>query len=130
MKKYLLIALIGFCGLSSCNKGATSPCVETKSASAIVSEFPETVKVGTVQTIEIKYIIESNCGDFEHFEVTQDGAAFNVAIVTKYEGCSCKLELVERSAFFDVDIDFPGVYQFNFWLADGDFDSRTVTVFE
>jgi len=129
MNRIIIIAFAAILSLTACEKG-TTPCIETKSASAIVTEFPETIKAGTIQTIEIKYILESDCGEFDHFEITQDGPAFNVAIVTKYEGCTCDLQLKERSAFFDVDIDFPGTYKFNFWLSDGDYDSRTVTVFE
>ncbi|OIQ27082.1 MAG: hypothetical protein BM555_06235 [Crocinitomix sp. MedPE-SWsnd] len=130
MKRNLIIAIVAILSLSSCDKGTTSPCIETKSASAIVTEFPETIKAGTIQTVEIKYILESDCGEFDHFEISQDGPAFNVEIVTKYQGCTCDLQLKERSAFFDVDVDFPGTYKFNFWLSDGDYDSRTVTVFE
>jgi hypothetical protein len=129
MKHIVVISILALLSFASCEKG-TTPCVETRAASAILSDFPSEIKVGTVQTIEIQYILENSCGEFDHFEITQNGSAFDVSIVNRYEGCSCKLEFIERSAFFDIDIDFPGVYQFNFWLADGDYDSRTITVFE
>ncbi|MEO9531887.1 MAG: hypothetical protein ABJG68_15960 [Crocinitomicaceae bacterium] len=131
MIKYLF--LIGFLAallLTSCETEGTSPCTEEREASTIISTFPDSVKAGSNYPVNVQYVTESSCGEFERFEVTQNNKSFEVKMVTKYTGCSCKLELVEHQIDYNIDIGFPGTYEFRFWLAGGDYDVRTVTVFE
>jgi hypothetical protein len=131
MIKYLFsIGLFAAILLTSCETEGTSPCTEERGASAIISLFPDSVQVGANHPINIQYITESSCGEFERFDVVQSDKSFEVKMITKYTGCSCKIELVEHQRDYTIDIAFPGTYEFRFWLASGDFDVRTVTVFE
>lgn len=116
--------------LTSCQDEGGSPCTEERGASTIISAFPDSVEIGNVYPVNVQYVTENSCGDFERFEIMQSNKSFEVKMITKYTGCSCKIELVERQIDFDIDIAFPGTYEFRFWLAGGDFDVRTVTVFE
>lgn len=130
MKSKLIIAFVAILCLASCDKTAPSPCTEERESSTIISAFPDSVKVGANQEVLVQYVTESSCGEFERFEVVQTNKSFEVKMITKYAGCSCKLELVEHQVNFNLGIAFPGNYEFRFWLAGGDYDVRTVTVFE
>ena len=126
---YILFSLL-ILTVTSCEIVNPDPCSEERETAAIISYFPDSIKVGNTHTLEVAYIKESNCGEFERFDVAATDKTFEVKLITKYEGCNCNPELAEASAFFDIDLDFPGVYEFRFWQADGDYDIRTVTIFE
>jgi hypothetical protein len=131
MKKLTYIGIFGaFALLSACEEEPSTPCDETKSASALIEDFPDSVKVGTVHPVDVRYILENDCGEFDHFDISQNGKSFEVTLMTKYTGCSCKLELIERETQFDIDVDFPGNYEFSFRLEDGDVDTYSLVVYE
>lgn len=129
--RHFTLAILSFAFLvQSCQNEGTKPCTETKSASAILGEFPDTLKVGTKYNLGISYVIENSCGQFDHFDVNYSEKTYNIKLITKYEGCSCKIELEEKTIDYEIDVDFPGSYEFRFWLADGDYDSRLLSVVE
>lgn len=131
MKKITYItSLVFFLAIVGCEEEPATPCDESKSASALVQDFPDSVKVGTVYPVEVQYILENDCGEFDHFAINQDGKSFEIELMTRYTGCSCKLELIERTTSFNIDVDFPGNYEFNFKLADGDVDTYSLLVYE
>lgn len=130
MKK-AIIAIVCLMGiLSSCEIDGTKPCSEERTTAALVSEFPDSLKVGTIFTLDVKYVLENSCGQFDRFDVALTDNSFEVELITKYEGCSCDLEFTEEMVSYDIDIDFPGVYEYKFWQAEGDFDSRSIVIFE
>lgn len=116
--------------VSSCEIDGTTPCAEEVPTTAIVSEFPDSLKVGTTYVLDIAYILNNNCGEFDRFEISANQKAFDVQLITKYEGCNCNIEMSQQKITFDIIIDFPGLYQYNFWQADGDYDTRSVTIYE
>ena len=116
--------------VTSCEIDGTPPCSEEVPTTALVKEFPDSLKVGVTYKVDIAYIINNNCGQFERFDVTANQKAFSVQLITKYEGCNCNIEMSEQHIEFDINLDFPGLYQYNFWQADGDYDTRTVTIYE
>ena len=131
MKKLVIILLIGFTFvLEACKKDGEKPCEDTKSASALIVDFPDSVKVGTVQNVNVQYVLENSCGAFDHFEVSFANNVYEVKLITKYQGCNCVIELIDRSVDYEINIDFPGVYEIKFWLADEEYDSRTIIVYE
>jgi len=131
MKKIAYIAFFSALTImTACEEEPSTPCDETKSASALVEDFPDSVKVGTVHPVTVNYILENDCGEFDHFDISQNGKSFAITLITKYSGCSCKLELIERETTFNVDVDFPGNYEFSFRLEDGDLDTYSLLVYE
>ena len=125
-----IVFLLMILALGSCELNGTSPCDEERSTAAIIAEFPDSIKVGNTHHLDITYLLESECGEFERFDITAIGKSFKVEMITKYKGCNCTPELSEAHAFFDINIDYPGIYEYKFWQAEGDYDIRTVTIFE
>jgi hypothetical protein len=131
MKKLgLAILLLTIVSLSACEDATTKPCSEERTASAIISDFPDSIKVGVVEHVAIKFILENSCGDFDRFELTNTDEVYKVCLITTYEGCNCTQEFSEESVEFDIDIDFPGSYEFKFWVAEEEYESYGITVFE
>lgn len=131
MRKLTYILILGLnIFLFSCKQETATPCEQVKSASALIQDFPDSLKVGTAFPVTVNYILENDCGDFDHFDISQNGKSFVVTLMTKYTGCSCKLELIERQTNFDIDVDFPGNYEFSFSLEDGDLDTYSLVVYE
>lgn len=116
--------------IASCEMDGTTPCIEERNAAAIISNFPDSIKVGNTHLLDVTYLLESDCGKFERFDVSATGKSFEVRLITKYTGCNCKALLIETKTTFDINLDFPGIYEYRFWQADGDYDTRTVTIFE
>jgi hypothetical protein len=130
MRIFSLVILTVAFFVQSCQNEGAKPCTETKSASAILGEFPDTLKVGTKYDLAISYVLESSCGEFDYFDVNYSQKTYNIKLMTKYEGCSCKIALEEKTINYEIDVDFPGTYEFRFWLADGDYESRLLSVVE
>ena len=131
MKKIFVLSTLFSAFLCfSCESEGAKPCSEEKPASSLIVDFPDSVQVGTIETVEIQYILESSCGSFDRFEIQLADNSFDIKLMTSYQGCSCNLQLIEKSAQFEINVDYPGIYEFRFWLADGDLDVRTVKVFE
>lgn len=125
-----LVGLLALCEVS-CSSDGAKPCFEEKPASSLLVNFPDSVKAGTTELVEVQYILESSCGEFDRFEISiLDSNSFDIQLITSYTGCSCNLELIEKSTQFEVLVDYPGVYDFRFWLANGDIDVRTIKVFD
>lgn len=125
----VILALLTI-GFASCEEDGAKPCTEDVTTASVLSDFPDSLKVGTTQTVSIQYVLENSCGEFDHFNVTNTDKTFEVEMITKYEGCNCNLEFSEESIDFDINIDFPGIYEYSFWLADGDYDTRSIKIFE
>jgi len=131
MKKLGLgIFLLGLVSLSACEDATTKPCSEERTASAIISEFPDSIKVGEIENVSIKFILENSCGDFDRFEILHTDQVYKVCLITVYEGCNCAQEFYEETVEFDIDIDFPGSYEFKFWVGEEEYESYAITVFE
>ncbi|MCB9222857.1 MAG: hypothetical protein R2780_10960 [Crocinitomicaceae bacterium] len=130
MKKILVIAVLLAGAFYSCKNHGNKPCSEERETAAIIGEFPDSIKADETYTLKVKYVIENSCGSFNRFEVSQMEDVFTVKLISKYEGCSCNLEFAEGSVDFDISIDFPGIYEYKFWQAEGEYDERTITVYE
>ncbi|MBD3638138.1 MAG: hypothetical protein HUJ25_12370 [Crocinitomicaceae bacterium] len=128
-KTYTVILALCVLIISACEIDGSKPCIEEKPAAAILSDFPDSLKAGDTYDLEIKFVLENSCGEFERFDVSNDEMSFDVKLMTKYEGCNCNLEFTEEVTTYKIDLDFPGVYEFNFWQSDQDFDTRTVHIY-
>lgn len=129
MKKYFIIGFLVGGFLTSCIDDE-KPCTEERDTAAIVTQFPDSLKVGDHYDVEISYILENSCGNFDRFEVSQMGSEIIVRMITKYEGCNCDLTFTEANTTYDITADFPGIYEYKFWQASGDYDSRTLVIYE
>lgn len=127
-----LYIILGIClfAFAACQEDGAKPCSETKPAAAIINDFPDSLKVGVSVEINIQYVLENSCGNFDRFDITSSNKNFEVKLITKYEGCNCNLEFKEADRNFEIQVDFPGVYTYNFWQADGDFDVRSIKIYE
>jgi hypothetical protein len=130
MKRLLFIAILLAGLLQSCDPDNPGPCSESREAAALVTDFPDSLKVGIPHMMQIKYVLESSCGTFDYFDISQMDNSITVKLMTKYEGCNCDLQFTEHTTEFEIVIDFPGVYEYQFWQADGDYDSKTITIYE
>jgi hypothetical protein len=130
MKK-LTVAILTLVVLivTSCDD-TTAPCIEEKPTASIIKNFPDSINVVNTHKLKVSYILENSCGKFDRFDVISTDKSYEVQMITKYEGCNCSLEFSEEETEFEINLDFPGVYEFKFWQADNDFDIRTVTIFE
>ncbi|UKN01828.1 hypothetical protein K6119_19075 [Paracrocinitomix mangrovi] len=131
MKKVLfgILTMMVF-AVTSCELGGNKPCLEEKATATVIGEFPDSVKVGDNQKVGVKFLAENSCGEFKRFDITQSDNSFEVKLITEYEGCNCNLVFTEREVEFEIDIDFPGEYQFKFWQSDGDYDTHLVRIYE
>jgi hypothetical protein len=129
MKRILIGIVVLGSFLMSCQPDV-KPCSEERSTAAIVAESPDSLKVGDEYTLIVKYVLENSCGSFDRFDVTKTDNCYEVELMTKYEGCNCDLAYTEEAVDYTIDVDFPGTYEFKFWQADGDYDSRTIVIFQ
>lgn len=129
MKK--LIFILGVVGAltMACEK-IEEGCAQEKPASALVFDFPDSIKIYESHPIKVRYVLDNNCGDFKDFEVSANGNDYEVKLMTKYEGCQCEPEFIEGETEYEIRIDFPGTYKFKFWLSNNDYDTYSLTVFE
>jgi len=126
MKNYFLILFVLIGLLAGCGK--VGDCKEEKYASAVVSDFPDSLHKSAAYPLKVQYIIENSCGSFVGFEETKTGNTTDVRIKTIYDGCNCTLEFSQQESFYEIKQDSVGTYHYNFWLDETDFDSYTLTV--
>lgn len=129
MKKLIGAIVLSGILLGSCEK-INDACKSEKHAAAIVFDFPDSIQTQHTYELEVHYVLDNSCGEFEGYDVTSNGNSFEVKLKTKYEGCNCSPEFIEGEEDYDIRIDLPGIYEFKFWLADNDFDAYTLKVFE
>lgn len=131
MKKTLFVIALGLTGiLFSCDEESPKPCTEERTTASIIGEFPDSLQVGDTYDLSVQYVLDNSCGSFDRFDVSLTDQSFEVKMITKYEGCSCNLELSEETVEYEIDIDFPGTYEYRFWQADSDFDTRTLVIYQ
>ena len=128
MKKLLYILTIAVV-FTSCEE-IEDACASEKPASAIIFEFPDSIEASETYELNVQYVLDNNCGSFDKFDIVAFDHAYEVKLMTKYEGCNCNMEFQEESVDFDVRVDEPGVYEFKFWLADNDFDTYSLKVYD
>lgn len=128
MRNYFLIILGAAFFVVCCTK-VGEPCDETKFASAVVIDFPDSLNAVATHELKIQYIIENSCGSFTEFQDTTIGDVTEVKIITDYVGCNCTLEFVEEERFYPLHHDSTGTYHYKFWMSETEFDEYTLTVF-
>lgn len=129
MKKLGVLAVGVLVLFSACDKIETA-CKEEKQTACSVSEFPDSLQVGTQYDVVVDYVLESSCGSFDRFEIIEQNGRTQVKMHTKYEGCSCQLELTEQTAKFPVKFESAGYYEFSFWLSDEQWDTYILEVYQ
>lgn len=133
MKKTIQILTVGLLTLplllSSCDKGSPV-CEETKKTSAIVFDFPDSVSTSETFDLEVKYVLDNSCGEFDSFEIVSDDNETQVTLYAMYEGCNCNLEFEERSQTYPIQIPQEGFYQYSFWVDEDVWESYSLKVYE
>lgn len=124
-----LVVFIGLFFLVSC-KDLNNVCSEEKYSSAIVYDFPDSLKAGTEHELKVEYILENSCGSFLEFEEKQISDTTEVKIKLKYEGCSCNLQFEQKVGYYSLQQDSAGIYKYRFWVGDGEYDSFFLKVYE
>ena len=129
MKK-LIFSILALAFFSvSCEK-IEDACESEKNSSALVFDFPDSIQVDTSETIEINYVLDNGCGSFEELEVeNSDFYSYEIKVKTKYQGCNCTANFVEGKVDFVINMSHPGIYEFKFWVADGDYDTYSLKVY-
>ncbi|MGB1103667.1 MAG: hypothetical protein ACPG21_08565 [Crocinitomicaceae bacterium] len=128
MRKGFKIAfiLIGLLILTfSCNK-QSDYCYEEKPAASFMFDYPDTVQVGQVFTVDINYLVENSCGDFGQIDAQKIENTLEVKLFTVYDGCQCEEEFVEKSATYPVTFEEEGTYELKMWVADGFYDAYII----
>jgi len=129
MKKLIYIAGIIAFIVVSCDK-ANPVCSETIKTSSLAIDFPDSVKAGENFQLDVKYILENSCGEFDSFEVSQVDNATQIILYAKYDGCNCTLEFQERKGTFDIMVGQPGFYEYQFWVAENEWDTYILKVYQ
>jgi hypothetical protein len=129
MKKGFVILGVLILSASSCEK-LQNGCKETKNASSLIVSFPDSIKVAETFYLDVRYVLDNTCGEFETFEINSDQGTIDVSIVTKYEGCKCEQQLIERTSTYPIHISVPGIYHYRFWLSGEDWDEYTLKVYQ
>lgn len=131
MKRFLFAILsLTLLTASKCEPDSQGPCEEERQTAAIVSDVPDSIKVGNDHLVDVDFVLDNSCGEFERFDVTSTEKSFNIKLITKYSGCNCNLEFEEAATQYLIDIKYPGIYELNFWQADGEWDTHNVTIYE
>lgn len=130
MKKLKYIGILVLAILFTACKGADPACKEEKAASALVKDFPDTMKVGQEIELEVQYIIENSCGEFKEWDVVQHDSVFTIKMMTEYQGCNCALQFEDKSEFYTLKFSEVGHYTHKFWVAENEYDAYTVVVAE
>lgn len=126
MKRFLIIA--GFASLVfafGCNK-PKEDCEEDKLTAAFVLDYPDTVAVGAAFNLDIGYVVENSCGDFGSFEAERYDNTLEVKLKTKYTGCSCIDEFVEKEVSYPVIFEEAATYELKFWVAENEYQTYIV----
>lgn len=131
MRKILTYLSVGLLfAVGSCEKDGEKLCTDERETASIIGDFPDSLKVGESYPLEVKYILESSCGEFDRFDIKVSEKSFIVKMITKYSGCNCNLEFKEQKTTYNIDVDYPGYYEFRFWQADTDWEVRTLKIYE
>lgn len=109
----------------SCNK-QSDDCYEEKPAASFMFDYPDTVQVGQVFTVDINYVVENSCGDFGQIDAQKIENTLEVKLFTVYDGCQCEEEFVEKSATYPVTFEEEGTYELKMWVADGFYDAYII----
>lgn len=104
-------------------------CKESKTASALIYEFPDSLQVGETHNLSVHYIIENSCGSFDTFLDTTYNATTEVKVQVYYDGCNCNLEFQEDSSIYSIQHDTAGIFNYKFMIGDADFDTYMLTVY-
>jgi len=129
MKKVIVILSILLVATASCEK-LQNGCKETKNASSLILSFPDSVEVAETFYLDVRYVLDNTCGEFETFEISSGQGTIDVSVVTKYEGCNCEQQLIERTSTYPIHISVAGIYQYRFWLSGQDWDEYTLKVYQ
>jgi hypothetical protein len=129
MKNYYLIILLTGLFLSACS-GIDDSCKEERYGSAIVDFFPDSLQAGISDEVSVQYIIENSCGSFVEFEESQTDHTIDVRVKLLYDGCNCNLVFTEDSSFYSFKQDSAGLYYYNFYYEDADFESYPLVVYQ
>lgn len=130
IKKFVFIlgVVLAFVTVS-CDK-PDETCEEDRSTAAFVIDHPDSIEVGLPFLLNIDYVVENSCGDFGSFEGDKIGNTLEVRLIASYIGCDCDPEFVEKSATYPVIFDEVGTYELKFWVAENEFDTYVIDVYE
>lgn len=128
MKLKYLTGFFVFVLLTGCDD-IEKACTEDKYGSAIVYDFPDSVKAGTTLDLKVAYILENSCGSFTEFEEHVMGDTTEVRVKLLYEGCSCNLQFKEDSSYYPLKQDAAGTYFYKFYLGESDYDTYSLDVY-
>jgi hypothetical protein len=128
MKLNLLIGLLAFLAIS-CGK-AKNDCYEEKYTSAFIVNAPDSLAVGELFLLEINFLVENSCGEFNRIEATKVDNTIEGRLITVYEDCNCDEEFEEKETQYPIQFDEVGEYQLKFWVAENEFDVYNLSVYE
>ncbi len=127
MKK-LIITIVCLAAIAmSCKKGNTV-CEETVKTATLVIDFPDSVQANEQFRLDVKYILDNSCGKFDSYDVNQVDNITQITMYAKYEGCNCNLQFVEGEGQFDIMIGQQGLYEYQFWIAENEWDTYSLKV--
>ena len=129
MKKLSILIGLMLVVASGCDK-VNSPCHEDDKTAALITDFPDSLAINEKYDLAVKFVLENSCGEFDSFDVAENGNTSDITVKTHYEGCNCDLELIERTNTYTIQKGAPGVYQFRFWVAENDWDTYSLTVYQ
>ena len=132
MKKFALksIAAIFFTSLSivSCSSDDGGETVILQNEFVTVATAPETGLVNQDITIDLKYMVDNPCGQFNKFVETTTGNTKIIEVQVKYVGSDCGQNASEVAVPYTFKVNQPGTYTFKFKRNASQYLTRVVTV--
>lgn len=127
--KIVTLVLASFVVIAACKKKDDN-CNEEKLTAAFIFDYPDTVNVNAVFTLNVNYVVDNSCGEFGEFEAEKFGNVLEVKLKTNYVGCNCDDEFEEKSASYPIAFTDPGVYELKFWIAENEFESYSIVAID
>lgn len=132
MKKFALksVAAILFVSfsLTSCSNDDGGETVIIQNEFVTAATAPETGVVNQDITIDLKYMADNACGQFNKFVETTNGNTKIIEVQVKYVGTDCGENPSEVALPYTFKVNQPGTYTFKFKRNASQYLTRVVTV--
>jgi hypothetical protein len=130
MTQTRLLFILAFFVLTAfrCSEEEPMPPVESPAPVSSV-HIPATVTVGEPIRIEITYLVNNSCGQFDRL-TSEDNGADNMTfyVYSKNEGTSCQGTVMELTTDYSFTPSRKGIHNFRFWQAPEQFLIKTFEV--
>ncbi len=114
----------------SCNSDDNSSVPPTVTKESFVTEVSGPTEADRNQevSIEVKFLVENECGSFNKFIEVRDGNTTNIEVEAKYIGTDCDEEPVIKTEVYKFKSLIPGTFDLKFKKDSTEFITHTVVV--